>query len=282
MKADYHVHTYYSDDSIYPMEEVVKDAIAKGLDEIAITDHVDYGIKYDWDEIDPMPCRGNEPLANVDYPKWNQELNALRQKYAGQIVIRQGMEFGMQKEYFDRYEKLFARYPFDFIILSCHQVDNEEFWTGDFQKGRSQREYNRRYYEEILACMEKYHDYSVLGHLDLIVRYDPLGPIAFEEVEDLVMEILKKVIADGKGIELNTSWHRYGLHDSQPSRQILQLYHDLGGKIITIGSDSHQKEHLGAYIDEAKAELLDIGFEAFCTCDHMVPAFHSLREKEKN
>ena len=43
MKADYHVHTYYSDDSIYPMEEVVKDAIAKGLDEIAITDHVDYG-----------------------------------------------------------------------------------------------------------------------------------------------------------------------------------------------------------------------------------------------
>lgn len=107
MKADYHVHTYYSDDSIYPMEEVVKDAIAKGLDEIAITDHVDYGIKYDWDEIDPMPYRGNEPLANVDYPKWNQELNALRQKYAGQIVIRQGMEFGMQKEHFDRYEGSF-------------------------------------------------------------------------------------------------------------------------------------------------------------------------------
>ena len=78
-------------------------------------------LKYDWDEIDPMPCRGNEPLANVDYPKWNQELNALRQKYAGQIVIRQGMEFGMQKEYFDRYEKLFAGYPFDFIILSCHR-----------------------------------------------------------------------------------------------------------------------------------------------------------------
>ena len=65
-------------------------------------------LKYDWDEIDPMPYRGNKPLANVDYPKWNQELNALRQKYAGQIVIRQGMEFGMQKEYFDRYEKLFA------------------------------------------------------------------------------------------------------------------------------------------------------------------------------
>lgn len=278
MKADYHVHTCYSDDSVYPMEEVVKDAIAKGLDEIAITDHVDYGIKYDWGEVEPMPYRDGDPFANVDYPKWDAELNALRKKYAGQIVIREGMEFGMQKGYIDRYEALFQRYPFDFIILSCHQVDNQEFWTGDFQKGRSQREYNRRYYEEILACMENYHDYSVLGHLDLIARYDPLGPIAFAEVEDLVTEILKKAIADGKGIELNTSFHRYGLRDSEPSRQILALYKELGGKIITIGSDSHKKEHLGAYIDEAKEELLDIGFDSFCTFEGMKPVFHSLKE----
>ena len=50
MFADYHIHTYYSDDSEYPMEEVVKDAISMGLQEICFTDHVDYGIKRDWDE----------------------------------------------------------------------------------------------------------------------------------------------------------------------------------------------------------------------------------------
>ena len=278
MKADYHVHTYYSDDSVYQMEEVVKDAIAKGLDEIAITDHVDYGIKYDWDEIDPMPYRGSDPLANVNYPEWDAELQKLQKKYAGQIIIRRGMEFGMQKAYVNRYEKLFAGYPFDFIILSCHQVDNEEFWTGDFQKGRSQKEYNERYYREIYDCMRLYHNYSVLGHLDLIARYDPAGPLAFEEIRDMVAAILKQAIADDKGIELNTSWHRYGLKDSEPSRDILKLYKDLGGRIITIGSDSHKKEHLGAYIDEAKEELLSLGFTEFCTFDHMVPTFHSLEE----
>ncbi|MBQ1911691.1 MAG: PHP domain-containing protein, partial [Erysipelotrichaceae bacterium] len=50
MLADYHVHTHFSDDSVYPMEEVVKDAIAMGLDEICFTDHVDYGVKLDVDE----------------------------------------------------------------------------------------------------------------------------------------------------------------------------------------------------------------------------------------
>jgi histidinol-phosphatase (PHP family) len=260
------------------MEDVVKDAIAKGLDEIAITDHVDYGIKYDWDEIDPMPYRGKEPLANVNYPLWDQELTALQKKYAGQIVIRRGMEFGIQQGTIDRYETLFKRYPFDFIILSCHQVDNQEFWTGEFQKGRSQREYNWRYYDEIWQCMNRFSHYSVIGHLDLIARYDPAGPIALSEVEDQIAAILRKVIADGRGIELNTSWHRYGLKDSEPARAILKMYRDFGGTIITIGSDSHQKEHLGAYIDEAKEELLSLGFTSFCTYDHMEPVFHDLKD----
>ena len=49
MLADYHVHTEFSDDFTYPLEQVVKDAISFGLDEICITDHVDYGVKVDWD-----------------------------------------------------------------------------------------------------------------------------------------------------------------------------------------------------------------------------------------
>lgn len=71
------------------------------------------------------------------------------------------------------------------------------------------------------------------------------------------------MIQDGKGIEINTSSHRYGLKDSTPSKDILKLYKELGGKIITIGSDSHKPEHLGAYIDEAKELLKEIGFDFF-------------------
>jgi len=112
--------------------------------------------------------------------------------------------------------------------------------------------------------------------MDLIVRYDSYGVYPFEKLKPLLTEILKTVIADGKGIEVNTSNHRYGLSDMTPSRDILKLYKELGGTIITIGSDSHKKEHLGAYIDWAKEELHKLGYTQFCTFEKMQPIFHEL------
>ncbi|WP_028042475.1 histidinol-phosphatase HisJ family protein [Candidatus Stoquefichus massiliensis] len=276
MYCDYHVHTDYSDDSTYLIEDVIKDAIDKGIDEICITDHVDYGIKDDWEEVEIMIYRDGMPLANVDYPRWEKELTGLQQVYQDQIKIKMGMEFGMQVHTIHQYQKLFQRYPFDFIILSVHQVEDKEFWTQDFQRGRTQQEYIERYYQEMLELVKIYKDYSVLGHMDLIVRYDENGLYPFERIKPMIQEILKIVIEDGKGIEVNTSYHRYGLNDMTPSRDILRLYNKLGGKIITIGSDSHKKEHLGAYIEETKDELKKLGFEYYCTYEQMRPFFHKL------
>ena len=140
-----------------------------GMDEICITDHVDYGIKEDWDSGKEIRYRNGEPMANVDYPAYMKELEWMRTLYGEQITIRTGMEFGMQMHTISRYETLFHRYPFDFIILSVHQVEDLEFWTQDFQRGRTQQEYNERYYKELLDLVQNYKDYSVLGHLDLIV-----------------------------------------------------------------------------------------------------------------
>lgn len=276
MLADYHVHSEFSDDSVYPMEEVVKDGIRMGLDEICFTDHVDYGVKADWDSGEEIIYREGDPLANVDYPRYVDQIQRLRSIYGDRIAIKLGLEFGVQTHTIPQFEDLFGRYPFDFIILSVHQVENKEFWTQDFQKGRSQKEYNEKYYEEMLYLVNHYTNYSVLGHMDLIVRYDEMGVYPFPKVKPLVEEILKKVIKDGKGIEINTSSHRYGLQDSTPSRNILKLYHELGGRIITIGSDSHKPEHLGTYIGEAKALLKSLGFDSFCTYKEMQPVFHRL------
>ena len=210
MLADYHVHTEFSDDSVYPMEEVVKDAIR------------------------------------------------------------------MQMHTIPQFQALYDRYPFDFIILSVHQVEDKEFWTQDFQRGRTQKEYNERYYEEILNLVKGYQHYSVLGHLDLIVRYDEMGVYPFSDIKPYVEAILREVIRNGKGIEVNTSSYRYGLTDTTPSRDILRLYKELGGRIITLGSDSHKPDHLGAYMEETKELLKSIGFDSFCTYDKMQPVFHEL------
>lgn len=283
MRTDYHVHTEFSDDSNYPMEQVIKDAITKGFDELCFTDHVDYGIKKDWDEPGEMIYRkggagepDQMPVANVDYPVYYKTFQKMKELYEDKISLKFGLEFGMQAHTVEKYEKLFSRYPFDFIILSVHEIEDKEFWDQGFQNGMTQQEYNERYYEEMLYLVQNYHNYSVLGHMDLITRYDKAGVYPFEKLKPILTKILKTVIADEKGIEVNTSSHRYGLKDLTPSRDILKLYKKLGGKIITIGSDSHKPGYLGAFVDETKEELRSLGFEYICTFDKMKPVYHKL------
>lgn len=282
MFVDYHVHSEFSDDSEYPMEEIVEEARKMGMKELCFTDHVDYGIKRDWDDPEGMTYRRGGagepekmPLANVDYPRYMNKIHALQERYKNKITIKVGMEFGMQRHTIPQYEALFRLYPFDFIILSVHQIENKEFWNGDFGREYTQYEYYMRYYRELLFLVENYHNYSVLGHMDLISRYDPVGNFPFSEVEPVIRQILKIVIADGKGIEVNTSCYRYGL-DMTPCREILEIYRDLGGEILTIGSDSHKQEHLGYFIPETLNELKSLGFKQICTFEQMKPTFHLL------
>lgn len=273
MFEDYHVHSEFSDDSDYPMEQVIRDAIEMGMDELCFTDHVDYGIKSDWDEEFDV-----KPVKNVNYPVYFDRLTVMRKKYGQDIQIRGGLEFGVQTHTIPAYQKLYSLYKsqLDFVLLSVHEIDDQEFWTQDFQRGKTQEQYNRSYYQELLDIIRDYKDYSVLAHLDLISRYDPAGEFPFEDVQDLIAEILTQVIADGKGIEINTSSVRYGLNDSTPCRKILEMYRDLGGRVLTFGSDSHHPDHLGKYIQESKKMARDLGFEEYCTFESMEPIFHSL------
>lgn len=288
MLTDYHLHTEFSDDSREPMERQIERAIELGFDEICFTDHVDYGIKKDWSEGN-IKWRGGdgvgtaaeqmEPLANVNYPEYFSKIDRMREIYKDKITIRKGLEFGIQTITVGSYKKLYDKYrdQLDFVLLSIHQVNNQEFWNQDFQRGRTQKEYNEKYYQEIYDVMKVFKDYSVLAHLDLLVRYDKAGIYPFEYVKDIVAEILKLAIADGKGIEINTSsWH-YGLEDTQPSREILRLYKDLGGRIVTIGSDAHSTQYLGDHIADANKILKEeIGLNELCTFLQMKPRYYKI------
>ena len=264
-KVNFHTHTYRCKHAVGNEEDYVIEAINQNLTTLGMSDHGPYpddrlGFRMEYKEL----------------PEYISTVENLKEKYKDKIAVKAGMEFGVQTHTIPEYEKLFRSYPFDFIILSIHQAGDQEFWTSEYQSGRTQQEYNEGYYKELLSVVQNYHNYSVLGHMDLIVRYDSYGVYPFEKLKPLLTEILKTVIADGKGIEVNTSNHRYGLSDMTPSRDILKLYKELGGTIITIGSDSHKKEHLGAYIDWAKEELRKLGYTQFCTFEKMQPIFHEL------
>ena len=95
-----------------------------------------------------------------------------------------------------------------------------------------------------------------------------------KKIQDLIEQIFEVVIADGKGIELNTSSRAYKLKSLMPSKEILKLYHDMGGKIITIGSDAHNADRIGDCVMESQKILKDIGFDGIYTFEKMKPEFH--------
>lgn len=276
MLADYHVHSMFSDDSRYMPEKVAADAWKLNLDEICFTDHVDYGVKPDWDDALSAKVMDGQRVLNVDYGAYFPCIAELRKRWADRLVIKCGLEFGVQMHTIPQYNALWDRWgdQLDFTLLSIHQVGDGEFWTGEFQQGRTQEEYNRAYYQELFDVATSFDHWSVLAHVDLIKRYDDQGALGFPANRDLVAATLEHAIARGKGIELNTSSVRYGMADLHPAREILELYRDLGGTVITLGSDSHAPEHLGAYIRHFQHALADIGFEGFCTFDKMEPTFH--------
>ena len=284
MYADYHVHSIFSDDSNYPIEEVCRDACRLGLDEICFTDHVDYGIKYDLSPLDAAgtlfdksyaePKETNESthiVTNVDYQHYFPAIAAARRRWGtaqhdwwgGTLRVRCGLELGLQRHTIDSNQHLVdaRKDELDFVLLSCHQIDDLEFWSNDYQKGKAPEAVTQAYYEEIFACQQLFKDYSVLAHLDAIKRDNPADKRPFSAYREVVAAILEQAIRDGKGIELNTSSVRYGLSDWQPCKEILSLYRDLGGQIITVGSDSHQPAQLGSYLRQGYDLLHSLGFE---------------------
>lgn len=265
MKTDYHLHTNFSDDSKSIMEDVVLKALELGLDEICFTDHVEY------------KTLNLTALSQViDYPTYFTEILRMNEKYGDRITIKTGAEFGAQMHTFEDYQRDFEKYPFDFILLSSHQINNVPISYQEFQHGKSQEQVNHSYYENFLELVEKYDDFSVVGHLDIIKRYDKRGVFNDAKTESLTHEILKTLIRKGKGIEINCSNYRYGFNEPSPSWNVIERYYQLGGRLITTGSDAHWVKDVGMDYDMVINKLKKIGFDAICTYDKMVPIFNKI------
>lgn len=261
MFYDYHMHSSFSNDSNTDMEYMIKRSIDLGLKEICFTDHVDYDLKNDIDW-------------GIDYNKYFDTLDFFKAKYKNKISIKKGIELGLQKQIIDKCSNDATKYPFDFIICSLHAINRVDLYYGEFFKEKTQHEAYENYFLELFNIVKNYKNYSVLGHLDLVKRYGNYDKVLDDSSFIYIIEsILKQVIHDGKGIEINTSCYRYNLPDLTPSRKILNLYKELGGEIITTGSDSHNPSQIAHNFDYIYEYLKSIGFKYICKFNKMNPEF---------
>jgi len=248
---DFHVHSNFSGDCKYSMEEMVQGAINLGVKELSFTDHVDFD--YGNNEVDF--------IFNID--DYFKEIKRIREKYFKQIKILSGIELGMQPHLCNKIDELIPLESFDFKIMSLHTAKGKELHEGDFYMNRSPKEAYNDYYDELLTNLNLFNNFEIIGHLNLIDRYVKYmdASLKLENYLDLIKKVLSKIIDMGKGIEVNTSGIRYGVNSFHPTVEILKHYKDLGGEIITFGSDAHKPDDICFAYNEVITLLRDLGFK---------------------
>lgn len=265
--SDYHLHSEFSGDSTQDIEEIAKEAVKHGLKEIAITDHLEYDIE------------GMTDVWVLKTDKYAQRVAMLKDKYKKDLDIKFGVEVGVQPHTRDYLEGVIKKYPFDFVIASSHAIERIDLAFGEIQEGRTKDEVQTLYFEYVLKNLEVYNNFNVYGHLDFVTRYG--GPayrgLNYEKQFDIIDTILKKLIEKGKGIEINTSGYRYKEDRFYPCPDIVKRYFQLGGEILTIGSDAHRKEHMIMDFDIVYDFLENIGVKYISSFDKMQPSFKKLK-----
>lgn len=264
MYADQHLHTSFSGDSETPPEEQAEKAIALGIERICFTDHHDHDVVSDID-------------FELDIPRYMAAMSELKKKYSGRLDIRTGIELGLQSHIADYLYKLTEKYPFDFVIGSVHFIDGLDPYYPEYFEKHGKNSY-RLYFETLLRRIRKVKCYDSLGHLDYIVRYGaPHGlTYSYSEYGDYIDEILRQIISDGKALECNTGGLSRGLTEPNPCRDVFVRYRELGGELITLGSDAHSPETLGCCFDRCGAMLRDCGFKYYAVYEKRRPEMLSL------
>jgi len=262
---DYHIHTAFSEDSDMDMDMAVTTAIQRNLSEIAITDHMDHD--YQSPDI----------TFELDTVKYFQTLEEVKERYSSKIRIVKGVELGLQPHILDWCREFTAQNSFDFIIGSIHTVQKQDLYS-QFTRGKSKTQCYAEYLSDMYTCVKGFDDFSVLGHFDVIRRYieDPDKSFPLGDYLDITEEIFKLLIHKGKGIEINTSGLRYSLDSTSPPLEFIQRFKDLGGEIITIGSDAHAPEQIGLGLDIALEMAKSAGFKYVATFSKGIPQFNKI------
>lgn len=260
MMFDYHMHSRVSFDGHDTGLTLVQAAKKAGLREICFTDHLDY---------DP---RGQMGDLTFDTRVYNGEYNDLTMPG---LKIRRGMEFGMTVYNREQFRQDLLRRPFDYVLGSVHFAEDVDVYYPEYWQGKTVFQAERRFLEETLACVRLHDDFDVLAHLTFLgkARAHPAPRcVPFAEHREIVEEILKVLVFKGKGLEMNTSGvDRCGGY--LPTMDYFLRFRELGGEIVTVGSDAHTADRVGQYTKEACAILKEI-FGYVCTFEERKPIFH--------
>ena len=253
---DYHHHTNHSFDSIASMVEICKKAIENKIQEICFTEHF---------SVNPLaPTYGH-----MVFEKYLNEIRYCQKQFHTRLTIKAGIELCEPHLLKDQYDETLKPLDLDFILGSVHNLNNQKLRLA---LKEDQPTAYKRYFNELLSMVSA-ADIDIIAHFDLMKRYayKEIGLYTFDEHYEMIEQILKKAIDRNIGIEINTSGLRTSLKQTLPSIEIITLYKELGGEILTIGSDSHTVDDVGANMTDAYKLAKECGFNYVFTFEKRKP-----------
>lgn len=253
MISDYHVHSHFSFDSEEEPEKIITKAISLGMKQICFTDHQDYN----W------PIEGDTPLLNIE--DYSSTLSNLKEHYSNKIQVLTGVELGLMNGNENLCHELLSKYNFDYVIGSCHIVDQMDPYYSNFWNNKSDRDAFELYFKTLLDALKSFNNIDSLGHLDYIVRYSPNKDANYSpsDYQDIIDEILKFIINNDIKLEINTSNLAKGFNVPNPHTDIINRYKELGGRYVTVGSDAHKAEDIGYGFEYAEQLIEKTGLKIY-------------------
>lgn len=255
--CDSHTHSSFSFDSEELMEDMVKGAIEKNISVITFTDHCDaVGI-------------GNsakfKTVLEEEIPKSVKEANRLKEVYKSKIKVLSGIELGEPTHSKIKTDIALSLGEYDFILASTHEVrGREDFYFLEYDEKKVDTLLDE-YFNEQLEVV-KWNGFDSLAHFDYPARYISERTSLqndYSKYSGIIDEILRTLIKNNKSLEINTSTISKPLSRPMPGKDILTRYKELGGYLITMGSDAHNRDAISQNFEQAFSILKELGFDSY-------------------
>lgn len=255
---DNHNHSKFSfDGNRTSIEASARAALSAGLKGICFSDHCDHYVppmKADFEELKPE---------HFDVGEQQAEIARVQRLLGDDIKILKGIEIGMYKDCHEQIRKVLSDNSFDQVLASVHYIEQTDPYYGGYYEGKDWKEAYGTYLETICREMKWLGDFDIMGHYDYIVRYAPypVTSIRYRDFGDILDEMFRYLINEGKALEINTkSYEGHRGRVVELDRDVLLRYREMGGEIISLGSDSHEPSRVGAGLPHHAALLKSLGF----------------------
>ena len=254
---DTHNHCEFSfDGKRTTAQRSAQSAYEKGLGGIVFTDHYDLWIPDIPGENIPRP-------QDFDITAQQTELNRVQSMFDDGFKVLKGIELGMNGHSREEIRKVADSHQFDQIIASIHYLQDSDPYYRSYYEGKEYKEAYGLYLETIYNEAVLLENFDIIGHFDYVARYAPYAQnsISYKDFSDILDTLFSYMIHNGKALEINTK--QSGGGNTRPTvldKELLLRYRDMGGEIISLGSDSHIPEGVADKFPDYAAFLKSLGF----------------------